>query len=132
MFHVTIKDRILIAHSLNSEVFGPAQHLHGATFEVEVTFESTNLGANNIVIDMGYAHQILQNSLTRYNYKNLDEIEALKQQLTTTEYLSKRIWDDIVKLLKESDQAVKHISSLKVVLNESLVASAGFEDGIVW
>ena len=33
-FRVAVKDHVMIAHSLTGEVFGPAQRLHGATYEV--------------------------------------------------------------------------------------------------
>ena len=35
MFTVTVRDHIMIAHSLRGEVFGPAQRLHGATYVVD-------------------------------------------------------------------------------------------------
>ena len=38
MFRVTVRDHIMIAHSLRGEVFGPAQRLHGATYVVDATF----------------------------------------------------------------------------------------------
>ena len=38
MFSVTVRDHMLIAHSLRGEVFGPAQRLHGATYVVDATF----------------------------------------------------------------------------------------------
>ena len=38
MYSLTIRDHVMIAHSLRGAVFGPAQGLHGATFVVDVTF----------------------------------------------------------------------------------------------
>ena len=38
MFSVTVRDSMMIAHSLRGEVFGPAQRLHGATYVVDATF----------------------------------------------------------------------------------------------
>ena len=43
-FSVTVRDHIMIAHSLRGEVFGPAQRLHGATFLVDATFRSDDAG----------------------------------------------------------------------------------------
>ena len=37
-FRVTVRDHMMVAHSLRGEVFGPAQQLHGATFVVDATF----------------------------------------------------------------------------------------------
>jgi hypothetical protein len=38
MFAVEVRDHIMIAHSLPSPVFGPAQGMHGATFTVDAAF----------------------------------------------------------------------------------------------
>ena len=35
MFSVTVRESVMIAHSLRGEVFGPAQRLHGATYLVD-------------------------------------------------------------------------------------------------
>ena len=43
MFGVTIRDHMMIAHSLRGEVFGPAQGLHGATYVVDATIRRATL-----------------------------------------------------------------------------------------
>ena len=43
MFTVKIRDHIMIAHSFNSEAFGPAQKLHGATYVVDACFQAKEL-----------------------------------------------------------------------------------------
>ena len=63
MFAVEVRDHIMIAHSLAGEVFGPAQRLHGATFVVDVAFLRETLGADNIVVDIGRALQVLHETL---------------------------------------------------------------------
>ena len=49
MFSVTVRDHMLVAHSLTGEVFGPAQRLHGATYIVDASFRRADLDADNIV-----------------------------------------------------------------------------------
>ena len=39
MFSVTVRDHMMIAHSLRGDVFGPAQRLHGATYVVDALGE---------------------------------------------------------------------------------------------
>ena len=51
MFHLTVRDHVMIAHSFRGEVFGPAQRLHGATFLVDATFKRAELDSDNIVVD---------------------------------------------------------------------------------
>ena len=49
MFAVTVRDHVMIAHSFEGEVFGPAQRLHGATYVVDATFRRSTLGAGSEV-----------------------------------------------------------------------------------
>ena len=44
VFSVTVRDHVMIAHSLHGEVFGPAQRLHGATYVVDATFTAADAG----------------------------------------------------------------------------------------
>ena len=55
MYSVTVRDHMMIAHSLRGEVFGPAQRLHGATYVVDATFRRAALDADGIVVDIGRA-----------------------------------------------------------------------------
>ena len=91
MFTVTVRDHIMIAHSFRGAVFGPAQALHGATFVVDMEFRRRELDPDNIVVDIGLAHEALKALLAIYNYKNLDDIEAFKDTNTTTEFLARDI-----------------------------------------
>ena len=40
VFSVTVRDHMLIAHSLRGEAFGPAQRLHGATYVVDADVQA--------------------------------------------------------------------------------------------
>ena len=55
VFSVTVRDHMMVAHSLSGEVFGPAQRLHGATFVVDATFRRPDLDDDGIVVDIGRA-----------------------------------------------------------------------------
>lgn len=123
MYSVRIRDHILIAHSLNREVFGPAKKMHGATYVVDATFKKQELDKNNIVIDIGYAQQIVRDILSDLNYQNLDEHPELKNELTTTEFLAKFIHHKIKEKLSGTFDG-----HLEVVLGESHVAWASYTD----
>ena len=74
MFSVTIRDHMMVAHSLPGAVFGPAQRLHGATYVVDATFRSEALDADSIVVDIGRAAQELHTVVSALNYpRNLDD-----------------------------------------------------------
>jgi len=95
MYTVKVRNSIMIAHSLPHPFFGPAQHMHGATYVVDVTFSSKDVDAHNVVIDIGKAKDITKNILEHLNYKNLDELPQFKGKLTTTEFVAKYIHDKI-------------------------------------
>ena len=122
MFSVKVKDHIMIAHSLPDPFFGPAQNMHGATYVIDVTFYSETLNPQEVVIDIGYAHEALKNVVTRLNYKNLDELPEFKGRLTTTEFLARFIHQEVKSFVHEIFK-----DKIKVTLGESHVAWASYE-----
>ena len=122
MYTVTIRDHMMIAHSLPSDAFGPAQRLHGATYVVDAEFKSETLDDNNIVIDIDIATKVLQAALAPLKYQNLDELPALEGKLTTTEFLARLVHDTIRQNIKDSFRG-----KLKITLGESHVAWASYE-----
>jgi 6-pyruvoyl-tetrahydropterin synthase len=78
MFAVEVRDRIMIAHSLPDPFFGPAQNMHGATFVVDVAFFRETMTAQNVVVDIGAALDILNRTLGPLNYQNLDVLPQFK------------------------------------------------------
>jgi len=121
MYHVKIRKSVMIAHSLKDAFFGPAQNLHGATYVVDLTFRSEKLDSHNVVIDIGKAHQVLQEVIKPLSYQNLDELERFKNQLTTTEFLAKYIHDEVAK-----EVATFFEGKISVELGETHDAWAGY------
>jgi len=129
LFTVEVRDHIMIAHSFQGAVFGPAQALHGATFVVDAAFISDELDANGIVIDIGRAHDALKAILGPLNYRNLDDIPEFEGKNTTTEFLSKHIHDGLAKAARagELGRPAKELKAVRVTLSESHVARASYE-----
>jgi 6-pyruvoyl-tetrahydropterin synthase len=129
VFTVEVRDHIMIAHSFRGEVFGPAQALHGATFVVDAAFISEELDANGIVIDIGRAHDALKAILNPLNYRNLDDIPEFKGKNTTTEFISKHIYDGLAKAARagELGRPGQELKAVRVTLSESHVARASYE-----
>ena len=75
---MTVRDHMMIAHSLRGEVFGPAQRLHGATYVVDATFRRAALDADGIVVDIGRAAEALRAVLGELGYRNLDDEAGLR------------------------------------------------------
>lgn len=129
MHAVEVRDHIMIAHSFTGEVFGPAQRLHGATFVVDAAFFSPELDANGIVIDIGRAHEVLKETLAPLNYRNLDEVPEFKGRNTTTEFLSRHIFEALARAARENrlGRPASELSSIRVTLHESHAARAWYE-----
>lgn len=132
MFTVRVRDHIMIAHSFQGDVFGPAQALHGATFVVDVEFRAAVMTNDNIVVDIGRATEALQATLAPLRYKNLDEVDGFKGQNTTTEFLAKHIFDAMASAIKAGKlgPGSDNLQALKVELGESHVAWAGYEGAL--
>lgn len=129
MYSVTVRDHMMIAHSLRGEVFGPAQRLHGATYVVDATFRRATLDADNIVIDIGRAAEELRAVLAGLSYRNLDEDPALADVNTSTEALARVVADRLAERVRSgaAGDAARELDALIVTLHESHIASASYE-----
>lgn len=127
-YSVCLRDSIMIAHSLPDPFFGPAQGLHGATFTVDVTFIAERLNDKNVVVDIGRAMEVLGAVLEPLKYKNLDELPQLAGAFTTTEFLSKHIFDGLEEKARGGalGEGSQNIDIIDVVLHESHFAKAGY------
>ena len=129
MFAVEVRDHIMIAHSFRGAVFGPAQALHGATFVVDAAFLADTLDGNGIVVDIGRAHEALKVVLKPLNYRNLDEVPEFKGKNTTTEFLTKHIYDQLAKAARagELGRPGRELKAIRIIISESHVARASYE-----
>lgn len=129
MFTVEVRDHIMIAHSFRGAVFGPAQALHGATFVVDAAFISKELDANGIVIDIGCALDVLKATLKPINYCNLDDLPEFKGVNTTTEFLTKYIFDQLSTAARADGLGRKgsELHAIRVTISESHIARAWYE-----
>jgi 6-pyruvoyl-tetrahydropterin synthase len=129
VFAVEVSDHIMIAHSFRGEVFGPAQALHGATFTVSVAFLAERLDDNGIVVDIGRATDVLKSVLARLNYRNLDDVPEFKGFNTTTEFLTKHIFDRMAAAVRagELSRDGQEIFAVRVTIGESPTARAWYE-----
>lgn len=126
-FSVTVRDHIMIAHSLRGDVFGPAQQLHGATFLVDATFRADELDAHGVVVDIGRASEVLRDIVGALTYRNLDDEPDLQGMNTTTERLCQIIGDRLAARVKDSAVGEANLSGIVVTLHESHVAWASYE-----
>lgn len=121
MFRLTVRDHIMVAHSLPDPFFGPAAGLHGATFEVEATFERRALDEHGVVVDIGVATDRLGAVLGALNYRNLDELDEFRGVLTTTERLAQHIAERLAE-----GAGFEGVSAFEVLLRENPDAWASY------
>ncbi len=125
MFTVTVRDHMMIAHSLKGAEFGPAQALHGATYVVDATFEADRLTADGIVLDIDRATRDLHAVLADFTLHNLDDDPSLTGLNTTTEMLAKVVADRLAERL-DGDGTARGVTAITVTLHESHVAWASY------
>lgn len=128
MFAVEVRDHIMIAHSLPSPVFGPAQGMHGATFTVDAAFFAEEIDAHGLVVDIGLAVEALSAVLAPLRYSNLDTVPAFEGKFTTTEFLCGEIHRGLAARLRAGElKDGGRVRRLRVTLHESHIARAWCE-----
>jgi len=129
MYSVSVRDHVMIAHSLKGDVFGPAQRLHGATYVVDVEFRRPDLDSDGIVVDIGRASDALRGVLAELNYRNLDDVPEFVARNTTTEFLARTVFDRLLAAIRGGDlgPGAGALESMRVTLHESHIASASFD-----
>jgi 6-pyruvoyl-tetrahydropterin synthase len=129
MFSVTVRDHMMVAHSLRGEVFGPAQALHGATYVVDATVRAASLDDDGLVVDIGRTASALASVVGALSYRNLDDDPSLAGLNTTTERLAQVVADRLAERVGAGDlgRDGAELASLLVTLRESHVAWASYE-----
>jgi 6-pyruvoyl-tetrahydropterin synthase len=124
VFSVTVRDHMMVAHSLRGEVFGPAQGLHGATYVVDVTFRRPDLDPDGIVIDIGRASEVLHAIVGALSYRNLDDETSLAGLNTTTEVLARFVADRVAG--SDLGPGASGLAEVEVTLRENPNAWASY------
>jgi len=129
LFAVEVRDHIMIAHSFRGALFGPTQALHGATFVIDAAFLAERLDANGVVVDIGRAHEVLKAVLGPLNYRNLDELPDFRGANTTTEFLTKYVFDRLAEAARAGKlgREGRELSAIRITISESHVARAWYE-----
>ena len=129
MYAVEVSDQIMIAHSFRGEIFGPAQKVHGATFVIRVAFLAETLDAHGIVVDIARAHAVLKEALRPLDYHNLDELPQFAGVNTTTEFLTRYVFDRLAEAARAGrlGREGRELAAIRVTIAESPLARAWYE-----
>ena len=129
MYEVGVRDHVMIAHSFQGELFGPAQRVHGATYVVDVVFRRRQIDDLGLAVDIAAATRLVRDVLSTWDYRNLDDVPQFEGANTTTEFMANVIFTALAERIRagELGEAGGDLSSLKVTLHESHVAWASYE-----
>jgi len=128
VFSVTVRDHMMVAHSFQGEVFGPAQRLHGATFVVDATFRGDTLNNDGILVDIGRAADELHRAVADLTYRDLDDEPVFAGTNTTTEVLARHLADHLAERVRAGALGPSsRVINIVVTLHESPVARASYE-----
>jgi 6-pyruvoyl-tetrahydropterin synthase len=96
---------------------------------VDAAFIAETLDDNGIVIDIGRAHDALKAVMAKLNYRNLDDVPEFKGSNTTTEFLTKHIFDALAKDARvgELGRHGRELKAIRITISESHVARAWYE-----
>jgi 6-pyruvoyltetrahydropterin/6-carboxytetrahydropterin synthase len=132
MYSLTVRDHIMIAHSFQGAIFGPAQRVHGATYVVDVSFQRSELDADGLVVDIGLASETLKAVLADLNFRNLDDEPEFRGRNTTTEFMARVIFERMAAAIRADrlGSGAQGLERLKVTLHESHIAWAGYEGAL--
>ena len=132
MYSLSVRDHIMIAHSFQGEVFGPAQRVHGATYVVDACFQRPELDADGLVVDIGLASDTLKAVLAELNNRNLDDEPAFSGRNTTTEFMARVIFEHMAAAIKDGrlGEGGRGLEYLQVTLHESHIAWASYEGAL--
>jgi 6-pyruvoyl-tetrahydropterin synthase len=130
VFCVSVRDHMMVAHSLHGDVFGPAQALHGATYLVDATFFGPELDEHGILLDIGLAAGTVRAVVADLGYRNLDDDDRFVGRNTTTEVLAQFVADRLAEQVGPGGLGDGRVSRLSVTLHESHVARASYERAV--
>jgi len=97
-----------------------------------VAFLADELDAHGIVVDIARAHDVLKEALAPLNYRNLDELPQFKGVNTTTEFLTRHIFDHLAEAARKGGlgRDGRELHALRVTVAESPLARAWFESSL--
>jgi len=96
---------------------------------IDAAFIAQTLDQNDVVADIGRAHEVLKLVLQPLNYRNLDELPEFRGKNTTTEFLAKYVFDKLASAARagELGREGRELGAIRVKIAESHVARASYE-----
>ena len=92
-------------------------------------FLADTLDPHGIVVDIARAHDVLKEALVPLNYHNLDELPQFRGINTTTEFLTRHLFDHLAEAARAGKlgRDGRELKSIRVTVAESPLARAWYE-----
>ena len=89
--------------------------------------KNSALDPNGIVVDIGRAHEALKAILEPINYRNLDQVPDFDGANTTTEYLTRHVFEGLATVARTGGlgRDGRELRAIRVTISESHLARAG-------
>ncbi len=96
MFEVKVETHFSSAHHLLNYK-GKCENMHGHNWKVFVTAKGENLDKSNILIDFKILKKELKEVIDYLDHKDLNELEAFKDESPSSEFIAKFIYFEMKK-----------------------------------
>lgn len=121
MYELSIEDFFSAAHNLIN-YNGDCEQLHGHNWKVRVVVQTNKLNPEGLGIDFRELKKKLNETLSLFDHKYLNDLEAFQHDNPSTENISRFIYMN----LKEKLKKYKDIQLKKIISWEEVGASAAF------
>lgn len=121
MYEITIQIQFSSAHRLR-QYDGECERLHGHNWKVEISVKSKKLNELGMVMDFKGLKSKAKLIMDRLDHQYLNDIPPFTEINPTTENISKFIFDELSKMINNSDVKVS-----KVKIWESDTCYASYE-----
>ena len=109
MYHLTIHTHFAAAHNLLN-YHGDCENLHGHNWKVEVTVATETIDDAGLGIDFKILKKRTNKIMDFLDHTYLNNLEPFKDLSTSSERISKFIFDELVEDLKDTEVVVERIT----------------------
>ena len=109
--YITRRERFCSAHRLinnnlseddNQKLFGKCCNLHGHNYQLFVTVTGRISTISGFIIDIKDLKQIINNKIIKkLDHQNINEVDFMQDQISTTENLCVAIWQEIADPIRQ-------------------------------
>ena len=108
--YITRRERFSASHRLfnrnlpadeNEKLFGKCYNLHGHNYEIFVTVSGSVKSHSGFIVDLKDLKKIIQEKvINNIDHNDINEVDFMKDQITTTENLCMQIWKELENPIK--------------------------------